>query len=596
MRSERERSEILNELGSRDQGSYLVLGIDTNGKITRINEALEEVTGKSKDAFIDIPFSAFLTKHSSVSERWMDFFVDAKDDKPVTNIELPMQTVKGKDVLISWTSFPIKNDLGKVSSLNLVGTPVLEQVSAKTDSSNKKEVSTPIAKDQPKKQSDSSSKGRRKIKISIKSKKPQQQPVDDSHKTMEAEEKSEKTRKIKIKKSQPTNKNKEEKKDEKSVEQPEKSTLQKPNTKLKEKPEKKSKKLFKLPKHHKIQPPKQDNLEDTEKSKRKLFKKPKTIPVEPPTGEVTVTQKSKEKEKQQKPSKLPFKKIKIKKASQDTASGDLIKNLQTELKKLEKQNSELEHLNKRLETKLSAAEVKRNEIKSFFNERLRFIRDTVGITNKRKEFQEMLQQITEGKDKLTQLETDMILEKKEFKKKIDDFFSWREKLEQLEVEIEKRRQYILEQEEFLNKQFDKAIHQQLDISTKQIQDLKTQLEDIEKPTEEPGIIEKDKLIDTVEVGTAILQRGRIRKANEAFVKMIGYTEKDVVGKHLVDFVGPTGLPGIEQHYLDRLKGVENASYSTSFLTKSEEEIPVNVTVKNGNYQGERAEIVTFKEE
>jgi PAS domain S-box-containing protein len=595
MRSERERSEILNELGSRDQGSYLVLGIDTSGKITRVNEVLEEVTGKSKDAFIDIPFSAFLTKHSSVSERWMDFFVDAKDDKPVTNIELPMQTVKGKDVLISWTSFPIKNDLGKVSSLNLVGTPVLEQVSAKTDPSDKKEASNPIAKDEPKKQSDPSNKGIRKIKISIKSKKPQQQPVDGSHKTMETEDKSEKKRMIKIKRSPPTNKNKEEKKDEKSAEQPEKSTLQKPDTERKEKPEKKSKKLFKLPKHQEIQLPKQDNIDDTEKSKRKLFKKPKTIPAEPPTGEVTETQKQK-KEKQQTTSKLPFKNIKIKKASQGTASGDLIKNLQSELKKLEKQNSELEHLNKRLETKLSAAEVKRNEIKSFFNERLRFLRDTVGITNKRKEFQEMLQQITEGKDKLTQLETDMILEKKEFKKKIDEFFSWREKLEQLEVEIEKRRQYILEQEEFLNKQFDKAIHQQLDISTKQIQELKTQLEDIEKPTEGPGIIEKDKLIDTVEVGTAILQRGRIRKANDAFVKMIGYTEKDVVGKHLVDFVGPTGLPGIEQHYLNRLKGVENTSYSTSFLTKNEEEIPVYVTVKNGNYQGERAEIVTFKEE
>ena len=111
MRSERERSEIINEIGSRNQGSYLVLGIDTKGTITRVNSALEELTGKPKDAFIDIPFSTFLARHSSVSERWMDFFVDAKDDKPVNSVELPMLTARGEDVLVSWTSFPIKNDL-----------------------------------------------------------------------------------------------------------------------------------------------------------------------------------------------------------------------------------------------------------------------------------------------------------------------------------------------------------------------------------------------------------------------------------------------------------------------------------------------------
>ena len=77
--------------------------------------------------------------------------------------------------------------------------------------------------------------------------------------------------------------------------------------------------------------------------------------------------------------------------------------------------------------------------------------------------------------------------------------------------------------------------------------------------------------------------------------MLGYSEKELVGKHLVDFVGPTGLSGVEQHYMNRLKGVDDASYSTVFLSKDENEIPVNVHVKNGDFHGERAEIATFNE-
>jgi hypothetical protein len=47
--------------------------------------------------------------------------------------------------------------------------------------------------------------------------------------------------------------------------------------------------------------------------------------------------------------------------------------------------------------------------------------------------------------------------------------------------------------------------------------------------------------------------------------------------------------------MNRLKGVDDSKYQTVFLSKAEDEIPVKVHVKTGDFQGERAEIATFNE-
>lgn len=546
MRSERERLDIIREIGSRNQGSFLVLGMDTDGKIIRVNDTIEQITGKKRDEFIDIPFSMFLTKHSSLSDKWMDFFLLAKDDKLMGSVELPMQTTKGEDVMVSWMSFPIKNDIGKISSLNLVGTPVSTQDLCKSQPYTKTDIDT-SQKITEEKKKPSSPKKSKKIKILIKSK---QSKKGTEHPKV-----------------------------------PKEQNIKKSESSKKEQKQPKKKKI-----RIKIKKPKESIKK---KSLNDVFKKRKK-----PLGELsfkeTRTEQKERKKETEGGSRQLLKKFIQKKPINNLSEKELLKQLHTEVTHLKKKQGELEQINKDLERKIQAAQIKRNDIRSFFNERLRFFRDAVGITEKRKEFKNMLYQIDQAKDKLTQLETDMILEKKEFKRKIEEFFTWREKLEQLETEIEKRRKYLAEHEDFLNKQFDKAIKLQLELSAKEIDVNKTEQQK-EDPSLEKGLLEQDNLIDSVEVGTAILQRGRIRQANDALVKILGYKEKEIVGKHLVDFVGPTGLPGIEQHYLNRLKGEDTSSYNTSFLTKDEEEISVYVTVKTGNFQGERAEIATFKE-
>ena len=272
--------------------------------------------------------------------------------------------------------------------------------------------------------------------------------------------------------------------------------------------------------------------------------------------------------------------------------GKTVKSLQKNIKELQKENKQLQKENSKLANNLHSAKVKRDDVKSFFNSKFRFIRDSVAIKKKRDEFQQMMQQLAERKEKLEKLETDMVLEKKEFKQKIEEFITWREKLEKLEAEIEKRRQFLSEQESFLNEQYDKVLSHELEQPA-----LYSQQNDKEapEPEENPGILEKDDLFNSLTVEAAVLQRGRIKKANKRFAKLLGYSEDELVGKHLVDFVGPAGLSGVEQHYMNRLKGVDDAAYHTVFLSKNDNEIPVKVHVKNGDFHGERAEIATFNE-
>ncbi|RLF57544.1 MAG: hypothetical protein DRN27_07580 [Thermoplasmata archaeon] len=205
----------------------------------------------------------------------------------------------------------------------------------------------------------------------------------------------------------------------------------------------------------------------------------------------------------------------------------------------------------------------------------------------------MMDQMNQRKQKLERLETDMILEKKEFKKKIEEFFTWREKLEQLEQEIEKRRKYLAEHETFLNENFDKVLQHELNQPASYIGEVISELKN--GAEDSPGIVEEDDLFESLTIEAVVLQRGRIKKVNSLFKKMIGFDAKDIIGKHLVDFVGPAGLAGVEQHYVNRLKGVDDLSYDTVFLAKNENEISVHVKVKAGEFQGQRAEIATFIE-
>jgi hypothetical protein len=65
---------------------------------------------------------------------------------------------------------------------------------------------------------------------------------------------------------------------------------------------------------------------------------------------------------------------------------------------------------------------------------------------------------------------------------------------------------------------------------------------------------------------------------------------EIVEKSYFDFIALEGLADVEKYYLDRLKGDSVSVYRTVFSTKDDIKIPVEVSIKQTIYNGEKAEI------
>ncbi|RLF58588.1 MAG: hypothetical protein DRN27_05030, partial [Thermoplasmata archaeon] len=141
MRSKEERSDILEDIDPKRKGSCLVVGIDKRGNITKFNEEFEEMTGKKRAGVLNTPFSTFFSKEYKFIDSWMDLIIKMRSNEKIPDMDLPMQTKNGEDVLVSWTSFPLtSNDKNAVSMLNLVGTPIsnhADSAANKTSTKNK---------------------------------------------------------------------------------------------------------------------------------------------------------------------------------------------------------------------------------------------------------------------------------------------------------------------------------------------------------------------------------------------------------------------------------------------------------------------------
>ena len=626
MNRKMERPVNIREIDPLKQGSTLVVGIDNRGKIVRFNENLEKLTGSSKEEVLDVLFSSYFSR--KIPERELIKLInEARFNPESVDLRTSFNTIDGEKVEVSWTGFAVKNEIdGRVSQLNLVGTPQTVMTAAQTNKNSESKKNS-VKKTEKKKNSvnkniekNNIKKTKKKIpsaveknvneknKLSNDIKKKQDKKAEEDNKTKKKEEPKDE-HKIKIKKKNEKKSKKDTKKKTKES-QKEKKKIKNPST-SKTSSKKSGKKKIKIKRKQKKSKPTKDKTDNKDKEvepnennesvekiqldKDESKKKPAiNIKLKP----IIKNFKKGRNEESSGLSKLPiFNKLhfqdKEDKKQDESIDGEDVPLLKKKITKLENINNKLIEKNKALKNDLKSAEFNKKEITSFINSRFRFIRDSIGIKRKREEFKEMMVQLSERKKKLEQLETDMVLEKKEFKQKIEEFIKWREKLEKLEAEIEKRREYLSEQETFLNQQYDKVLSHELERPALYTQQ-KTESDELEQK-DETGILEKEDLFNSLTVEAAVLQRGRIKKANKLFAQMLGYTEDELIGKHLVDFVGPAGLSGVEQHYMNRLKGVDDAIYKTIFLSKNDDEIPVKVMVKNGDFQGERAEIATFNE-
>jgi PAS domain S-box-containing protein len=166
------------------------------------------------------------------------------------------------------------------------------------------------------------------------------------------------------------------------------------------------------------------------------------------------------------------------------------------------------------------------------------------------------------------------------------------KLEKLENDIEKRNQYLIQQEEMLiNRLASYAKSKE-----------KTNVVDRELVKENPSVDQifmKDKITNKLVIGdtpdcVALVQRGILKQVSPSFANFLGYEINELVNKNLFLFFTSEGMNNVKKYCESRLKGVALNSYKTVFLTKKSDQIPVEVIVRPTLYNGEAAELLYVK--
>lgn len=234
-------------------------------------------------------------------------------------------------------------------------------------------------------------------------------------------------------------------------------------------------------------------------------------------------------------------------------------------RELEKRNEALEKTNRELEEKIKKLK-RKNRVGGVFSVFF------VGKSKKEK-VEDELSSLEKRRRLLDELEARLNEERRSLNEQRKWFVKWREKLESLEYEIENRRQSLVNLERLAD---EKVAEKESSVSGEQ------------------GVDFDVKSFDDISEGAAIIQRGILKKVNESFAGLLGYSVEEVVDKSLFDFVCPEGFSGLEDYYLHRLKGDDVSSYNTIFLTKDNSKISVEVETKPIVFDGEKAELAVFK--
>ena len=210
-----------------------------------------------------------------------------------------------------------------------------------------------------------------------------------------------------------------------------------------------------------------------------------------------------------------------------------------------------------------------------------FFSDPFGLKRQHAELDLKKQQIELRTKQLETFETRLMKEKDIFHARVEEFSRWQEKLMLLESAIEKRRQELMKQENFvIEKGTLPSVTQGTELTNSDIQD--------NTESEVPHCT--DETLDKIPQSAAIIQRGILKQINTPFLELLGYTMDEIVEKSYFDFIALEGLADVEKYYLDRLKGDSVSVYRTVFSTKDNINIPVEVSIKQTIYNGEKAEI------
>ncbi|MBN1861850.1 MAG: PAS domain-containing protein [Candidatus Thermoplasmatota archaeon] len=215
------------------------------------------------------------------------------------------------------------------------------------------------------------------------------------------------------------------------------------------------------------------------------------------------------------------------------------------------------------------------------DEKLSFFSDPFGFKRQHRELDARQQQLDIRLKQLEAFEAQLKKEKRIFNARVEEFSKWREKLLLLETAIEKRRQELMNQENITFSQVTAPA------STPETETVKQETQ----KTGEPIVpTSNDETLEKISQSAAIIQRGIVKQINTSFLELLGYSMEEMLEKSYFDFIALEGLADVEKYYLDRLKGDRISMYRTVFTKKDDIKIPVEVSIKQTIYRGEKAEI------
>ena len=108
------RKNLLNRLNN------LVLSIDQNERIIKFNNECEQFFGYNKDEVLNSNLSDSLIPNR-YQKQWKNMIKSIKKDKSMDDFKLPLLTKHGHEIMVSWASFPVKNQNGDVEDIGFVG-------------------------------------------------------------------------------------------------------------------------------------------------------------------------------------------------------------------------------------------------------------------------------------------------------------------------------------------------------------------------------------------------------------------------------------------------------------------------------------------
>lgn len=98
----------------------LVLTIDQDENIIKFNSECEIISGYTKENILNQSFFDTLIPKRYYNQ-WKKVLSSVRENKLIDDFSLPLLTNKGHEIMISWSSFPVKDVDGVVEDIGLVG-------------------------------------------------------------------------------------------------------------------------------------------------------------------------------------------------------------------------------------------------------------------------------------------------------------------------------------------------------------------------------------------------------------------------------------------------------------------------------------------